>query len=424
MGRRSIISISAVNRIISSSRANKKRRENEELIASNSCKQKELDPEYEVHNVSFNEQSRVAKIEFIKVVRYRTIDRYVQQNYERYPIYSNWKIRHSFINKSVKLTNEALEELNDHDDDLIREFAFEIITRLKNTELIPSWYEKMCIEEDFRQKFNTQQERLNIEKNHLYNIISKKNVEIDNNLSIILKKEIRQRKFEKRLSRIDIKTEKTKAHKKNYFLSIITLCIYNYFGSQKRLKHLANKFHKHNDKLSAIKKEISDIQTVNLGLENQIDQANKNFKKISTEIEDNIKLIKEETRTKLNSIVQLPISFQPQDSSFIPLKSLSGMNYEKIIGCYIIRNKQNQRCYVGQSKDVIKRIRQHFKGTFPNNIIFAEDYFAAKESERNDMFELKIFPCTTKDELDSTEKKLIEDYDSFATGYNGTSGNN
>ena len=36
---------------------------------------------------------------------------------------------------------------------------------------------------------------------------------------------------------------------------------------------------------------------------------------------------------------------------------------------------------------------------------------------------MKIIPLSTKDELDSTEKQFIEEYDSFKNGYNGTGGN-
>ena len=39
------------------------------------------------------------------------------------------------------------------------------------------------------------------------------------------------------------------------------------------------------------------------------------------------------------------------------------------------------------------------------------------------MFEVRIIKCETKDELDKTERELIEYYDSFENGYNGTGGN-
>ena len=79
--------------------------------------------------------------------------------------------------------------------------------------------------------------------------------------------------------------------------------------------------------------------------------------------------------------------------------------------------------YVGQSKDVLKRLKQHFKGTVPHNIIFAEDYYSSTFGNKEDLFEVKIIPCDTKDELDKTEKNLIEKYDAWRSGYNGTSGN-
>ena len=41
----------------------------------------------------------------------------------------------------------------------------------------------------------------------------------------------------------------------------------------------------------------------------------------------------------------------------------------------------------------------------------------------DDVFEVKIFKCNTKDELDRTERELIEVYDAYGNGYNGTSGN-
>ena len=108
---------------------------------------------------------------------------------------------------------------------------------------------------------------------------------------------------------------------------------------------------------------------------------------------------------------------------FIPLVDLAGYEKEKIIGCYVIRNVELNKYYVGQSKDVLKRVtQQHFKGTEPKNIIFAKDYYNSKIN-KDRLFEVKIIPLDTKDELDAMEKELIEEYDSFNNGYNGTAGN-
>ena len=56
-------------------------------------------------------------------------------------------------------------------------------------------------------------------------------------------------------------------------------------------------------------------------------------------------------------------------------------------------------------------------------MIFAEDYYMTPQNERDNLFEVRIIRCQTKDELDRTEKQLIFDYEAFTKGYNGTNGN-
>lgn len=125
---------------------------------------------------------------------------------------------------------------------------------------------------------------------------------------------------------------------------------------------------------------------------------------------------------KLSEITPLPTIYN-NDQLFISLKTIIGMEHEKIIGCYILHNKENDKYYVGQSKDIHRRIKQHFNGTVPKNIIFAEDYYLSKFQNKENLFEVKIIQCKTKDELDKTEKELIELYDAYNSGYNGTIGN-
>ena len=111
------------------------------------------------------------------------------------------------------------------------------------------------------------------------------------------------------------------------------------------------------------------------------------------------------------------------DDSVVPLKALSGIEYKKIVGCYLIHNRENDRYYVGQSKDVMKRLKQHFRGAVPNNVIFAQDYYSSEYEHKEDLFEVKIVPCSTKDELDWKEREYIRQYDANGSGYNSTSGN-
>lgn len=424
MGRRSFISTTTINRIISASRAAKKRQENNRLISANSSALKELAPTYTLDNVEFNNQSRIAKLTFEKLVQYRTVERYVQRNYERYPIYSNWKTKRTFLHKSIKLTNAALESLNTNTDNLIREYAFEIITWLKNPDLFPSWFYRKCIDDEFKQK-NLEQQAIKTQAEKIYKeIVSSSKKSISQNLMNITNIEKENFKLDNKIKNISNKIERIKNHKKSLFLTIITFSIYYYLGSQRRLNKLSSKERTAFDTMQQNKAKITNLKNENNNYEQKIQQKKFELSKVETEVSLAIATNKREQENRIKEIVPLPMSFEPNiDTGFVPLKSIGGLEYKKIIGCYIIRNRLNQHCYVGQSKDVIKRIRQHFKGTYPNNIIFAEDYFAAKEIERNDMFELKIIPCTTKDELDRTEKNLIEEYDAFKSGYNGTNGN-
>lgn len=146
---------------------------------------------------------------------------------------------------------------------------------------------------------------------------------------------------------------------------------------------------------------------------------------IELKCEELQKNINNNFESKIRSIEPLPINITSSEvTGFIPLKNLIGMNYEKIIGCYVIHNIEKNKYYVGQSKDVIKRItKDHFTGTKVKNIIFAEDYFSSQFKNKDDLFEVKIIRCQTKDELYKLEKMLIEQYDSFNNGYNGTGGN-
>ena len=85
------------------------------------------------------------------------------------------------------------------------------------------------------------------------------------------------------------------------------------------------------------------------------------------------------------------------DNDFIPLKKLVGMNYERIIGCYVIRNIEKNKYYVGQSKDVLNRVcHQHFNGIMVKNIIFAEDYYSSKLEKKMICLKLKLLNLTKK----------------------------
>ena len=120
MGRRSFISMTAIRRMSSVANRIKRERHNNELIKAQGGNDRERPPQYTLSKVEFNITSRIARIEILQSQEYRTIQKYITQNYEKYPIFSEWKTKEKTIKKTLKLSNSELELLNVHNDDLIR----------------------------------------------------------------------------------------------------------------------------------------------------------------------------------------------------------------------------------------------------------------------------------------------------------------
>lgn len=426
MGRRSFgLSTTQINRWISASNAAEKARERERLIYSQIGISKEQKPQYSIESFDFNSESRVSHIVFLETTRYRKIEKYVTQEGQRYPIYSEWLTKTKKIKKTIKLTNEALESLNYHEDALIAGFSYDIVANIGNEDFYPSWFiiETLRYEEKDEINFAIQPyiDKIKQEKN----IIAKQGIEAENEQSkkgeILSKLE----KFEHRKGKLQNAISKAKNRKNILILSILTLGIYAIIHSHRRVERL--------------EKNIKEIDGFISDCKSGISLCDNRIKKINNEIENSREIIKEneEQKTKVASNIKkeyeekylsiepLPVALTDSgDSEFIPLKKLSGMNYEKIVGCYVIKNIEKNKYYVGQSKDVLKRVcKQHFNGTKIKNIAFAEDYYSSKLENKDDLFEVRIIRLNTKDELDKKEKELIEAYDAFNSGYNETNGN-
>ena len=419
MGRRSFISISQINRWISASNRRAREKHNEELIRAQGGTRKELPPETSLIHVDFDRNSRIARILFEETQTFRTIQRYVTKDYVRYPIFSDWKTKSKSIPKTIKLTNEKLENLLYDGDPLIRKFSKQIVAALNDETLYPSWFVKQYLDEEYNDKISEldrafiefEKEKQKVILIHTQKINDIK-ARIKNNNAIIKKRQ-------PKLNRIISKIGKIENAKITVLKSIATLGIYPLIKSNKRKESLGRK-------RLQIENFIAEYEKINAAHSDDIKQENSIVKAIRKEISDEgntVDQAKEEARKiwekRYSEVDTLPLSVN--SDKFFPLKDFSGLEYQKIVGCYIIRNKKNGKCYVGQSKDVHKRIKQHFKGTVPNNIIFAEDYYSA--NDRDDLFEIRIIPCTTKDELDATERRLITEYEARTNGYNGTSGN-
>ena len=393
------------------------------MLNSTKVNSKESEPYYEILDVSFNYTSRIAKITIYKTVKYRTIEKYITRNYVKYPVYSSWKSKNTEIKKSVRLTNSDLENLLECEDELTRKFAHEIVYRLDDPELFPSWYLRYYYKNELSAIVDTISKELSDKSANFKNEI----VKLEEETALLNKTKIKTQKqltrTIKKHDRINHIIEKMERSDKKVFLCIITFGIYCYFISDFRKTRLVSKRDKL--KLSCEKKaELLDNTTNSINdLADKISELNDNIKKTKADALKKISDYKAIYEDRISSIQPLETDIDYASDDFIPLKSISALNKEQIIGCYIIRNKENGKCYVGQSKDVLKRIRQHFKGTVPINIIFAKDYYLSTYENKNDLFSVKIIPCRTKDELDSTERRLIDEYGARETGYNSTTGN-
>lgn len=356
-------------------------------------------PGHKLISVKFQDSTRVALVEVEEVKDYRTIEKYVTRDYVKYPIYSPWKQKTKRINRSVRLTSDVLESLNHHSDCYIRMFAYDIILHINKQELFPSWFKKIKYKKDYEQTLkNLDNEKLSAE-----NVLNTKLKELD--------------------------------EEKNNYTDLLENILLPLPKLQKKKEKLEKKqTHKKLSKRKAKKLLILTYSTKNLldkkfEIEIKLESINDNIQKLKNSFNERVLKIGEKRIKALDNFNVNSSNIKPLErkivvsEEFTLLKFYLDKAYEKIVGCYIIHNTEKDKYYVGQSKDVLRRLKQHFKGTTPVNPIFIDDYNNSELSDKNDIFEIKIIECATKDELDRTEKELIEQYDSKNWGYNKTSGN-
>ena len=300
-------------------------------------------------------------VRYTNVVKKNKIERYVQSNYQRTPIYGIPEIKESSI-KEIKIFNSksALDGAQDKILDAFLDFFLDPI--IEQLDYIPEWY--------------------------------------------------LQRKAEV------LEEEKTV----NYDKYLQYLGTYKeYEGERKTLIRKIEESEKELETAGFFKKKSlnKDIKAMNQDLEIVGEKADISKIKMN---EYGLKYKNLETVEK--TLNEYNNGFD-SENNFISLPKFLINEPEEFKGCYIIRNAKNNKVYVGQSKNVIKRINQHFdKKTFaPKNPIFMEDYYRTEENERKGLFEIQTIRLETKDELDRTEKELIGRYDSFRNGYNATAGN-
>lgn len=422
--RRSFISATTVNQIMASHRRIEKDRQDRYLIEVSQTATKELPPQYELLNIKFDPDTRMSKVQFVEIKKYRTIERYITKDYVKYPIYSDWKEKTKMISRSIKLTNEELESLDTNADVLVRQFARYIVVNLNDEDLYPSWFILEMLENEYDRVCSKAQNEFDgfrrEKQKHIKDVEHRKN----NVFAKLENDRLRVNELLKQKNEIQERLDSIKNAPQSAWRSVFSLGIYNYYKSNKRQKKIESM-------MQSLETEIQvSISNIDLSLnevrsyEGKIADFQSEIKQKQIELNAFLKKEKNDYNQKIQQIKPLQDSVCVDNESFMLLKMLSGLTYEKIIGCYIIRNREKDKYYVGQSKDVLRRLKQHFKGTIPNNVVFAEDYYTSSFDNKENLFEVKIIPCDTKDELDRMEKELIEKYNAFGSGYNGTSGNN
>lgn len=348
---------------------------------------------FKITDIEFDLKTRKLKINIIQTTIYKTIERYVQRNYVKKPIYSKSKEKTKKIIKILILKNNDIDELINNSDQLILKMSFEIISYLIiNFEsiYIPYWYKKIVIIEEKRLLLKQLNEDI---------FSLKKEVNYLNELLINILKSSKNSIKNKKVFRLEKKYNKLKYNKDNKKFIVINKSLIQIEDTKQKYDYLKN--------------ELNNIKYIfnNNNLNSEIDNLSKDIK---IKIEDHYK-------NREYELIEYNDKETPSEV-FIPLVDIYALSSDKIIGCYIIRNIENNKVYVGQSKDILKRIKSHFNGTVPKNIIFSEDYYTTS-FDKNNLFEICIIDLGEKGQLDDYEKALISKYNSFKNGYNRTSGN-
>ena len=367
---------------------------------------------FRLQDLEFVEHTRIARLNFVKIRTYRTIERYIQRDNEKFKIYSDWQEKESKVPViTLKLTNSVLENLCNADflvenavikkaesADLVSKYAFDILCKLLSDfeadHMIPSWMGTALLQKEMEQTVNILQSGITACE------------------SAIKSADAKIHKLKQDNTALQDKLQKLSAARGNRILfvlfSILSLGYYAFANSKLKLEKLTAQF---------AESEQNNPMQIH-ALNKEIEYNTNRLKQIAERIEN----VKIEYCGKINQVEPLA-DYIVDSAGFVLLKNIAALDYEKINGVYVIRNRELDKFYVGQSKDVLKRLKNHFTGTEPKNIIFAEDYFQSKFDNKDELFEVKIERLETKDELDRREMELIAEYDSFNNGYNKTAGN-
>ena len=108
---------------------------------------------------TFNSDTHMFELSVKSEKLYRTVERYVQRNYERRTIYSPLKTKTKYIDKKIKINNSTLENLENYDDDIIMYCASHIVIKINDKRLVPHWFIRKWLGRFYTQKIDLENEK-------------------------------------------------------------------------------------------------------------------------------------------------------------------------------------------------------------------------------------------------------------------------
>ena len=94
-----------------------------------------------------------------------------------------------------------------------------------------------------------------------------------------------------------------------------------------------------------------------------------------------------------------------------------------IIGIYKLTNQKTGECYIGQSRDIKKRIYEHMRAGLGVDTPPGNQLYIAMQEYGLDNFSIDLLEECNPEELNKKEKYFIELYQSNIVGYNISGGN-
>lgn len=138
---------------------------------------------------------------------------------------------------------------------------------------------------------------------------------------------------------------------------------------------------------------------------------------------ESIEAEKREIDEKIEGLANNTIEITPEEFMEMRSASFGGKGKpsyalkQNFAGVYILHNKTKNIFYVGQGKQVLNRVNNHFTGK-GNGDVYA-DY------KYGDKFTIKMIALENSgfDTLNDLERYAIRKYDAYENGYNKTRGN-